>query len=108
MGYITCFNIEATSKDPAALDAVNSKALEELEASTVITDKLIIYGDGKWYDYETDLAEISERFPDLKIYVQGTGGNSGDIWATWITGGEVVKHQAAEPFKPIPPEDWDA
>ena len=48
----------------------------------------------KWYDWQKDMVEVSERFPHLLFSLQGEGEESGDIWKAWARNGRVRRAQA--------------
>lgn len=47
----------------------------------------------KWYDWESNLKELSTKFQDVLIEVDGNGEEDGDIWKARIKNGEseIVK-----------------
>lgn len=91
MGYYTDFDFSNNSQ-------------EVINAIHEIAD-YPIYGTGgkiqgaKWYDNEKDCLEVSKKFPDQVIVVQGEGEEAGDIWMAYYKNGKSFKAEAVITFE---------
>lgn len=47
----------------------------------------------KWYDYDKDIIELSEKYPDLVFAVEGYGENSDDAWKEWWHNGKTYREK---------------
>lgn len=45
------------------------------------------YEEQKWYDYETDMDEISKKFPNAVFELSGEGEEYGDYWHEYFKNG---------------------
>jgi hypothetical protein len=52
---------------------------------TLETDKI------KWYEWRSDLLQLSSKFPAVTIDVEGDGEESGDMWKARFRNGEFEK-----------------
>lgn len=59
----------------------------------------------KWYDYDSDCIDISDRYPNHMIVVQGTGEESGDIWKNVYMNGRKIWEWRLNPKIPEIPID---
>lgn len=109
MGYSTVYNLTVTHLDenrPA--DPARIQALEkEIEKMNVFDDggayDMGWSGYVKWYDYESDMGLLSERFPDFLFYLEGDGEGYGDFWGDFYANGRVMReatHIIRDPFDP--------
>jgi hypothetical protein len=48
----------------------------------------------KWYDHETDMKRLSERFPDVLFTLKGEGEEAGDVWVKYFKGGKMQTSKA--------------
>lgn len=91
MGYYTDYDFSNNSQ-------------EVIEAIHALAD-YPIYGNGgniqyaKWYEWKEHLKEVSERFPDEVISIEGEGEESGDIWKAYFKNGKSFKAQAVLTFE---------
>ena len=47
----------------------------------------------KWYDYDKDLKQLSERYPDIAFRVYGDGEESDDLWQEYWRAGKCFREQ---------------
>lgn len=96
MGYYTNFDLHVKKPANELDDARLTADLGELFDS--------VYDDGgliranthaKWYDFEADMREFSENYPDLLFVVDGQGEDSTDLWLCYIQNGKS-QHIGAE------------
>ena len=52
----------------------------------------------KWYEHESDLRTISEKFPDVLFVLDGRGESTGDVWRKYFKDGKVQTWKAT--FEP--------
>ena len=84
MGYYTHFRIETEGEQPDT---------EKLESDfNRITDGYsfmnISDDTRKWYDYDSNMTELSRLYPSTIFHVWGEGEDSGDIWHHVFCNGE--------------------
>ena len=98
MGYVTRYEIEATGfKEETEAEFFLFKLTRvvnyEFTGSTTSTRLTIETDEIKWYEWQTDLKELSVHFPHVTIDVEGYGEENGDIWRARVRNGEaeVVK-----------------
>ncbi len=90
MGYYTDFDF-------------SSNSLEVIDAIYKIADYQ--HGSGgqlygvKWYEHKEHCLEVSKKFPDQVIVVQGKGEEAGDIWMAYYKNGKSFKAEAVITFE---------
>ena len=47
----------------------------------------------KWYDYDKDINQLSERYPDIAFRVYGDGEESDDLWQEYWRAGKCFREQ---------------
>lgn len=47
----------------------------------------------KWYDYDKDIKQLSERYPDIAFRVYGDGEESDDLWQEYWRAGKCFREQ---------------
>ena len=92
MGYETFFEVDAP-------DFVKKALLDEGGLYS-FEDKL------KWYDHESGIRRVSQRFPNAMIVVKGFGEGDNtlldDIWVIYAHNGSLVKLKAFVVYPPNP------
>lgn len=53
----------------------------------------------KWYDYNKDMQELSESWPNVLFILSGEGEESGDIWRAYYMNGHEERVQAEIVFR---------
>ena len=48
----------------------------------------------KWYEHESDMKAVSEKYPDLEITLKGAGAEQGDVWEKEFRAGKVRERAA--------------
>jgi len=94
MGYYTDFTI--TTDSSAIITDLICTALAEISGYEFEDGN----ANGKWYDYEDHITQVSKQFPFVLITVDGEGEVSGDIWRLYARNGEVEKVTAQITFAP--------
>lgn len=87
MGYDTSFSLRLVKGDPAEYDKFIEK-LRKKSGYDGLCDGDCYDGEGiHWYDHEKDLKNVTKKFPDLIIEVNGVGEDYDDIWTErWQNG----------------------
>lgn len=78
MGYYTWFTLSIL-EDPANQE---ENFYEELDKKIGRVAELKEYGaiDAKWYDWESDMIELSKKFPKIMFRLDGSGEEQFDVW----------------------------
>lgn len=85
MGYYTSYSITVipeTQEEAVLIELANH--------SDYIFDDGMLYG--RWYHWEEDCREVSSKYPESVITVDGVGEENGDQWVAYFKDGKVVKH----------------
>lgn len=53
---------------------------------TLATWELEPYDDLKWYDWEEDVAQLANEFPDVEFRIEGSGEDRDDWWVALFKG----------------------
>lgn len=51
----------------------------------------IFCGNVKWYDYESSMITLSQKFPDCLFVLEGSGEEQGDLWKHYFLNGKHKK-----------------
>jgi hypothetical protein len=94
MGYYTDFKLNA---EPAFPDNFEEKFYEITDYS--LEDYEL---NGKWYDWNDDMINLSKIFPNTLFTVDGTGEENEDIWRAYFKNGES---KTVEPIMTWPEVD---
>lgn len=62
------------------------------------------WANSKWYDWEEDMALLSERFPNFLFLLNGSGENLDDIWGAYFLNGRVMRDARGIVTRPFDPE----
>lgn len=73
MGYYTVYSLTKIKGKSEDFDALNED-LRELGIDLDSDCNL------KWYDHETDLENLTKKYPDLVVELEGDGEDVGDYW----------------------------
>lgn len=49
--------------------------------------------NAKWYDYDKDIKQLSERYPGIAFRVYGDGEESDDLWQEYWRAGKCFREQ---------------
>ena len=96
MGYITTFSLEIVdvpelgtyANHEIAESLIEKRVVEKLEGWNPFEDSC------KWYDWESDLREISETLIGCCFKVHGEGEENGDIWDAYFFNGNCKVYKA--------------
>lgn len=47
------------------------------------------YEEAKWYDHETDMRELSRKFPNMTFCLEGDGEDRDDMWCEYYHNGDM-------------------
>lgn len=84
MGYSTYFTLNKIQGSDEDFDAF-VKDIDEKSGVNFTDDA---GQSAKWYDHHEDMTEVSRKYPDLTVQLDGEGEDSEDVWATRYRGGE--------------------
>lgn len=113
MGYYTDFTLKI-QRDGIEL---SNNEIEELFFSKRKIKLDIVYFDNlmdfweqlsstfncKWYEYSSDMKNISKLFPELLFILTGKGEEPGDNWAEYHQNGKFQHVKAEITFPPFDP-----
>lgn len=94
MGYYTQFSVRVSPDLPEILEA-----MEEEDGTFYALDEGA--DSCKWYEHESDMCELSRRFPDALFELRGEGEESGDIWRKYFKNGRIQRCSAQITFDPF-------
>lgn len=78
MGYYTWYTLDII-KDPDNQEEDFYKALDE--KTGLLHDFETYYGtEAKWSNWESDMKELSKKFPKMMFRIDGTGEEQFDVW----------------------------
>ena len=94
MGYYTTFelNIEKNPDNIEMKDVIEK--INEIAGWKMFEDLDNEYCHAKWYDFETEMAEVSKLFPNTVFSLSGEGEDSDDLWRAYFKNGVVKIYQA--------------
>ena len=52
------------------------------------------YDECKWYNHDTEMLDLSKKFPNVIFKLHGEGEETGDIWDTYYKNGKMQHCQA--------------
>ncbi len=89
MGYYTNFNLTTIGNSDIA-EILAQIPEEEFEDKFYAIDEC---GDcnceAKWYEHETDIRELSLKFPEVVFVLSGEGEEKDDIWKKYFQNGKM-------------------
>lgn len=84
MGYYTLYSI-TLEEGPEEQYAEMLKDIDAIMGSCDMSRNESIFA--KWYDYNRDMEELSRKYPDITVRLNGDGEDSDDLWQTfWHNG----------------------
>lgn len=98
MGYLTGYNMTVRNINKQQLLKLNELlvrkeiidyALEQGEITNTDEASFATRDCVKWYNYEIDIIEVSQQFPDCVFLLEGDGEDSLDYWREYFKNGEV-------------------
>jgi hypothetical protein len=93
MGYYTYFTLNKIHGSDEDYDAL----VKDIDEKTGIDFSRDNCQEAKWYDSHEDMTELTKKYPDLTVQLDGDGENSDDLWACRYRGGESEQIEAAMP-----------
>jgi hypothetical protein len=95
MGYYTYFRLEVTPES----EEVRRVTEEDESYSYALSES---GGDScKWYDHESDMRELSSRFPNQLFELTGEGEEAGDLWVKYFKDGKMQSCPAIITYDPF-------
>lgn len=88
MGYYTDYDYGCNKQE--IIEAIDQQGFD--------SDGGQIFGV-KWYDCFDDVLEVSKKFPDDLIIVEGVGEEFPDVWKAYFKNGKHYVEQATISFK---------
>jgi hypothetical protein len=91
MGYYTNFKISIHKNEKqTANDLEVFQLMLERETDGYTFDN---YGgklstNGKWYDFDENMAAVSKKFPHITFLLEGEGEEAGDLWKRYYKNGK--------------------
>lgn len=78
MGYYTWYTLDIL-EDP---DNQEDEFYEEFDEKTGLLFDFSNYNgtEAKWYNWESDMKELSKKFPKMLFRLEGTGEEQFDVW----------------------------
>ena len=84
MGYETYYSLDIVVGDKTLLD---SEEFQTFFKSTTLYDFDDLEDSIKWYEFDKDMLNISEHYPDTVFEIYGDGEESDDKWVSyWCNG----------------------
>jgi hypothetical protein len=81
MGYYTYYTI--------SIDGYTGELPEEEFVSEQLEYGNPFEESCKWYDNETDMKKISEKYPEMVFHLHGDGEETGDLWDKHFKNGKM-------------------
>ena len=102
MGYNTCYSITILNSDLTSTSRSHVDAIIEeiVEISGYQLETFEYHEPVKWYDHESDLCKISNKYKSIVIMVEGFGDETGDIWIKYFHNGKLQVCNAITTFEP--------
>lgn len=93
MGYLTRYILTIEDAGPYSEEIIIKYMKTEWVAADLAEDyweeETGTFGDTlKWYDHDSDMWELSDKFPRAVFKLHGEGEESGDIWTNWYKNGK--------------------
>lgn len=102
MGYMTEYTLTAFSTEKNQLGGYkslvdNADVLSTIDAEIdrvcrmeqILPDTWEIYD--KWYDWDSDISELSRKFPNVIFQMHGTGDSAEDLWDAYFLNGKIQR-----------------
>ena len=94
MGYYTYFTLDVTPDTPEQLPALFEQ-ITDYSFSNIGNDSI------KWYDVDSNMCDISRRFPNHIFTLHGNGKDFDDKWQAVYVNGQFSKVYAELIFPTI-------
>lgn len=98
MGYNTQFNLSFDTDDEEVANYEMSYGLPLCKVNPRYFESC------KWYEWEEEMTEISEKFPRVLFTLTGEGEDAGDLWIAYFRNGESQICQARITYDPMDPD----
>ena len=94
MGYYTYYSLEAYENRGfvnAEKEAAITAALDEIFEGSIgdTTWVNFFYDSMKWYEHDTDMLNLSRKFPEVLFILSGEGEERDDNWISYYKNGEI-------------------
>lgn len=112
MGYYTNFNLRVAGivkcYEPFAMRSMTDDEADMIDDAIDNTeyfeDGNVSVGwwvDAKWYHYESDMCELSEKLPNVVFALHGEGEVADDMWVTYFLNGHAQNCPAKIIYDPF-------
>jgi hypothetical protein len=100
MGYMTNYELTVVTDNRELEQRIINHLNENNEYNEEIIDAsgYDMFGGMKWYDHEKDIINLSKKFPNVLIELDGEGEETGDIWKLYAKGGKTQRVKAELKF----------
>ena len=104
MGYYTWYTLDII-KDP---DNQKEDFYEELDEKTGLLFDFLNYSgtEAKWYNWESDMKELSKKFPKMLFILEGNGEEALDIWCAHFCNGQCNYREIQTYWEEFNPEEF--
>lgn len=120
MGYYTWYTADVKNSDSVSLKRQREASLylANLLECSEHEKKLILeadypfgwlsYDSMKWYNWERDMTNLSEHFPEIEFVLYGEGEERDDTWRAFFKNGKCILQRAHIYYDPEPnSEDFE-
>lgn len=99
MGYYTWYTLDIL-EDP---DNQEDEFYEELDSITGLANDFKNYDgtEAKWYNWQSDMIEISKKFPKMLFKLEGDGEDSFDHWIAHFCNGKDYYREIQTYWEPF-------
>lgn len=100
MGYYTTYKMEVKYRDPLTgeISRCNKNVEKKIRKEEIPNydnpyDEIFENNMSavKWYDHETDVRNLSAKYPDVLFVLEGEGEGSGDVWKKYFLNGKIQR-----------------
>jgi len=97
MGYCTHHKLKIEPEDFDLLRRIITSEDSEAEIRFAVDEDGSTYDSCKWYEYDSDMRELSKKWPDVTFHLHGEGKQNNDIWSATYKNG-LCHHRRAQIF----------
>lgn len=94
MGYITTFSLHLVSGKKSDFEKLLADIKDKFDLDFSQGNSV----ETTWYDHESDMQELSKKYPGLIVSLDGNGEDIGDDWCKRFYNGEVEFYGLEDPW----------
>ena len=94
MGYITTFSLHLVSGKKSDFEKLLANIKDKFNLDFSQGNSV----ETTWYDHESDMMELSKKYPSLIVSLDGNGEDIGDDWCKRFHNGEVEFYGLEDPW----------